>query len=51
MTPEAAVAGLAASLLAKEINGETLASLQNPEITPFLIEIEPEIKDLLEKDG
>ena len=50
MTPEAAVAGLAASLLAQEINRETLASLQSPKIVPLLIEIEPEIETLLEKD-
>lgn len=50
MTPEAAVAGLAASLLTEEINGESLASLQHPEITPLLIEIEPETRDLLGKE-
>lgn len=50
MTPEAAVAGLAASLLAHEVTPETLASLQKPEITPLLCEIEPEIKGLLARE-
>ena len=50
MTPEAAVAQLAASLLAHEIDAAVLASLQQPETAAILKQIEPSVADMLEKD-
>lgn len=50
MTPEAAVAQLAASLLAHEIDVSILASLQHPETAAILKQIEPSAADLLERD-
>ena len=50
MTPEAAVAQLAASLLAHEIDASVLASLQQPETAAILKQIEPSIQELLERD-
>ena len=50
MNPEAAVAQLAASLLAHEIDASVLASLQQPETAAILKEIEPMVATLLEKD-
>ena len=50
MTPEAAVAQLAASLLAHEIDASLLASLQQPETAAILRQIEPSVAPLLEKE-
>ena len=50
MTPEAAVAQLAASLLAHEIDASILASLQQPDTAKILTQIEPSACDLLEQD-
>lgn len=50
MTPEAAVAQLAASLLAHEIDASVLASLQQPDTAGILKQIEPAVAPLLEKD-
>ena len=50
MTPEAAVAQLAASLLAHEIDASVLASLQQPETSDILKKIEPSVAPLLEKE-
>lgn len=50
MTPEAAVAQLAASLLAHEIDASVLASLQQPDTAGILKQIEPAVSPLLEKD-
>jgi len=50
MTPEAAVAQLAASLLAHEIDASILASLQQPETAAILIRIEPSARELLERE-
>ena len=50
MTPEAAVAQLAASLLAHEIDASILASLQQPDTAEILTQIEPAACDLLERD-
>ena len=50
MTPEAAVAQLAASLLAHEIDASVLASLQQPDTAGILKQIEPSVAPLLEKD-
>ncbi len=50
MTPEAAVAQLAASLLAHEIDVSILASLQQPETAAILTQIEPSARELLERD-
>ena len=49
MTPEAAVAQLAASLLAHEIDASRLASLQQPETSLILQKIEPRVASLLNK--
>ena len=50
MTPEAAVAQLAASLLAYEVDASILASLQQPETAAILKQIEPSSSALLERD-
>jgi TorA maturation chaperone TorD len=50
MTPEAAVAQLAASLLAHEIDASVLASLQQPETAAILKQIEPSVAPLLEQE-
>jgi len=50
MTPEAAVAQLAASLLAHEIDASILASLQQPETAGVLKTIEPSSRELLEQE-
>ena len=50
MTPEAAVAQLAASLLAHEIDASILASLQQPDTAGILKVIEPAVALSLEKD-
>ena len=50
MTPEAAVAQLAASLFAHEIDASILASLQQPETAGVLRAIEPSSGDLLERE-
>jgi TorA maturation chaperone TorD len=50
MTPEAAVAQLAASLLAHEIDASLLASLQQPETALILQKIEPRVASLLDKE-
>lgn len=49
MTPEAAVAQLAASLLAHEVDASILASLQQPETAAILKQIEPSAQELLER--
>lgn len=50
MTPEAAVAQLAASLLAHEIDASLIASLQQPETALILQKIEPRVAPLLDKE-
>lgn len=50
MTPESAVAQLAASLLAHEIDASVLASLQQPETATILKQIEPSVSELLERE-
>ena len=50
MTPEAAVAQLAASLLAHEIDASVLASLQQPETALILNKIEPLVAPFLDKE-
>lgn len=50
MTPEAAVAQMAASLLAHEIDASVLASLQQPETAAILKQIEPSAAELLDKE-
>lgn len=50
MSPESAVAQLAATLLAHEIDASVLASLQQPETAAILKQIEPTSADLLEKE-
>jgi len=50
MTPEAAVAQLAASLFAYEIDASLLASLQQPETAFILQKIEPRVASLLDKE-
>lgn len=50
MTPESAVAQLAASLLAHEIDASLLASLQQPETALILEKIEPRVAPLLGKE-
>jgi len=50
MTPESAVAQLAASLLAHEVDASILASLQQPETAAILSQIEPSAKELLARE-
>jgi TorA maturation chaperone TorD len=50
MTPESAVAQLAASLFAHEIDASLLASLQQPETALILEKIEPRVAPLLGKE-
>ena len=50
MTPEAAVAQLAASLLAHEIDASVLSSLQQPDTAAILNQIEPAIGPMLERE-
>jgi len=50
MTPESAVAQLAASLLAHEIDASVLASLQQPETAVILKQIEPSAGEHLGKE-
>ncbi len=50
MTPEAAVAQLAASLLSHEIDASILASLQQPDTAAILTQIEPSARELLERE-
>jgi TorA maturation chaperone TorD len=49
MTPESAVAQLAASLLSHEIDVSILASLQQPQTAAILTKIEPSSRELLER--
>jgi len=49
MTPESAVLHLAASLFAREISPEILATLQEPGTRAALTHLEPTCTDLLEK--
>lgn len=49
MTPESAVLQLAASLLAREITPEVLATLQEPGTKAVLTQLEPTCSDLLDK--
>lgn len=50
MTPESAVQQLAATLLAKEITPEVLATLQQPGTSEILKQIEPSCADILDQE-
>lgn len=50
MTPESAVLQLAATLLAREINPEVLATLQEPGTKTILTHLEPSCSELLDKE-
>ena len=49
MNPESAVYQLAATLLAREVNPELLATLQEPSTVAILKQLEPTCAELLEK--
>ena len=50
MNPESAVLQLAATLLAREVNPELLATLQEPSTAAVLKQLEPRCAELLEKE-
>ncbi|MDB4354137.1 hypothetical protein N9Z02_02420 [Akkermansiaceae bacterium] len=50
MNPEAAVQQLAATLLAREVNPELLATLQEPSTAAVLKQLEPACAELLERE-
>jgi len=50
MTPETAVLQLAATLLAREITPDLLASLQEPTTANVLCQLEPDCRELLSKN-
>ena len=50
MTPESAVRQLAATLLAREISPEVLATLQEPGTKAVLTHLEPTCSDILDKE-
>ncbi|MDB4272997.1 molecular chaperone TorD family protein [Akkermansiaceae bacterium] len=50
MNPEAAVQQLAATLLAREVNPELLATLQEPSTAAILKQLEPTCAELLERE-